>query len=223
MEIPKNVNFIKRDICKIGYITLSSLCNMPYGSFSGENSVTFHAGGTGCLLLLEFMTKADFKNRSFMISLQAKEEFLTSLKEVINWFLDQKYQDLFFETEDGLLNVNMRYKDLIKIIKEVRKDYRTLYIAPALVIDSLGHRQEGVAMRINTVDSEIRVTYRNLVRLYNVIVDIDYGMEYQTLLTVYNQCIETGRIRGDPRKLNQFVNDGNLIRRRPVNEPFESK
>ena len=170
------------------------------------------------MLILEFISNAhDFRNKAFFLFHEAKEEFLSDMKEIINWFLDEKYQDLFFETEDGTLNINLAYKDMIKMIRENRKDYRTLYIAPALVIDSLGARKEGVAMRINTADSEIRMTYRDFIRLYNILVDFDYGLEYQTLLTIYNQCVFTGRINGDPRlTTNQFINNGDLIRRKPV-------
>lgn len=218
MEYPKNVRYLKRQIAHIGYVNVFSLCSTPFGMLSGDNGKTFNIGGNGCMLILEFISNAhDFKNKAFFIFHEAKEEFLSDMKEIINWFLDEKYQDLFFETEDGTLNINLAYKDMIKMIRENRKDYRTLYIAPALVIDSLGARKEGVAMRINTVDSEIRMTYRDFVRLYNILVDFDYGLEYQTLLTIYNQCVFTGRINGDPRlTTNQFINNGDLIRRKPV-------
>lgn len=63
------------------------------------------------------------------------------------------------------------------------------------------------------------MTYRDFLRLWNVLSDINYGVEYQTLLTIYNQCVFTGRINGDPRQnTNQFFNDGSLIRRKPVDD-----
>lgn len=220
MEYPKNVRFIKRTIAKIGPITIYSLCTTPFGSLTGEVSKTFNIGGGGCMLVLELMSKpADFRNRTFLLFETVKDEFLSDMKEVCQWFLDEKYKDLFFIAEDGNLMINLAYKDLIKVIRENKRDYKTMCVAPTLIVDSLGARKEGVAFRINTVDSEVSMTYRDFVRFYNVLVDINYGIEYQTLLTIYNQCVFTGRINGDPRQnTNQFFNDGSLIRRKPVDD-----
>ena len=102
MEYPKNVRYLKRLISRIGYVNVYSLCSTPFGILSGDAGKTFNIGGNGCMLILEFVSNAhDFRNKAFFLFHEAKEEFLSDMKEIINWFLDEKYQDLFFETEDG--------------------------------------------------------------------------------------------------------------------------
>lgn len=176
------VKYIRRTIDTIYPVQLVSNTSLPTVMVR-KNKTNADIMEINCMLQIVLSSKpADFRNTSFFIMQRAKDEFCDILKKVIGWFRDESKNDLFFENEEGKLTINTSYKDLVATIYEARRDCKVMTIMPCVIINGDETREEGVSIFINTVDSMVQLSFRNLIRLYNEIKSFNYATEASLVL-----------------------------------------
>ena len=176
------VKYIRRTIDTIYPVQLVSNTSLPTVMVR-KNKTNADIMEINCMLQIVLSSKpADFRNTSFFIMQRARDEFCDILKKVIGWFRDESKNDLFFENEEGKLTINTSYKDLVATIYEARRDCKVMTIMPCVIINGDETREEGVSIFINTVDSMVQLSFRNLIRLYNEIKSFNYATEASLVL-----------------------------------------
>ena len=176
------VKYIRRTIDTIYPVQLVSNTSLPTVMVR-KNKTNADIMEINCMLQIVLSSKpTDFRNTSFFIMQKARDEFCDILKKVIGWFRDESKNDLFFENEEGKLKINTSYKDLVATIYEARRDCKVMTIMPCVIINGDETREEGVSIFINTVDSMVQLSFRNLIRLYNEIKSFNYATEASLVL-----------------------------------------
>ena len=176
------VKYIRRTVDTLYPVQLVSNTSLP-SVMVRKNKTNADIMEINCMLQIVLNSKpADFRNTSFMILQKARDEFCDILKKVIDWFRDESKNDLYFENEEGKLTINTSYRDLVANIYEARRDCKVMTIAPCVIINGDESREEGVSICINTVDSMVQLSFRNLVRLYNEIKNFNYAAEASLVL-----------------------------------------
>ena len=176
------VKYIRRTIDTIYPVQLVSNTSLPTVMVR-KNKTNADIMEINCMLQIVLSSKpTDFRNTSFFIMQKARDEFCDILKKVIGWFRDESKNDLFFENEEGKLTINTSYKDLVATIYEARRDCKVMTIMPCVIINGDETREEGVSIFINTVDSMVQLSFRNLIRLYNEIKSFNYATEASLVL-----------------------------------------
>ena len=176
------VKYIRRTIDTIYPVQLVSNTSLPTVMVR-KNKTNADIMEINCMLQIVLSSKPTaFRNTSFFIMQKARDEFCDILKKVIGWFRDESKNDLFFENEEGKLTINTSYKDLVATIYEARRDCKVMTIMPCVIINGDETREEGVSIFINTVDSMVQLSFRNLIRLYNEIRSFNYAMEASLVL-----------------------------------------
>ena len=176
------VKYIRRTIDTIYPVQLVSNTSLPTVMVR-KNKTNADIMEINCMLQIVLSSKpTDFRNTSFFIMQKARDEFCDILKKVIGWFRDESKNDLFFENEEGKLTINKSYKDLVATIYEARRDCKVMTIMPCVIINGDETREEGVSIFINTVDSMVQLSFRNLIRLYNEIKSFNYATEASLVL-----------------------------------------
>ena len=176
------VKYIRRTIDTIYPVQLVSNTSLPTVMVR-KNKTNADIMEINCMLQIVLSSKpTDFRNTSFFIMQKARDEFCDILKKVIGWFRDESKNDLFFENEEGKLTINTSYKDLVATIYEARRDCEVMTIMPCVIINGDETREEGVSIFINTVDSMVQLSFRNLIRLYNEIKSFNYATEASLVL-----------------------------------------
>ena len=176
------VKYIRRTIDTIYPVQLVSNTSLPTVMVR-KNKTNADIMEINCMLQIVLSSKpTDCRNTSFFIMQKARDEFCDILKKVIGWFRDESKNDLFFENEEGKLTINTSYKDLVATIYEARRDCEVMTIMPCVIINGDETREEGVSIFINTVDSMVQLSFRNLIRLYNEIKSFNYATEASLVL-----------------------------------------
>ena len=176
------VKYIRRTIDTIYPVQLVSNTSLPTVMVR-KNKTNADIMEINCMLQIVLSSKpTDFRNTSFFIMQKARDEFCDILKKVIGWFRDESKNDLFFENEEGKLTINTSYKDLVATIYEARRDCKVMTIMPCVIINGDETREEGVSIFINTIDSMVQLSFRNLIRLYNEIKSFNYATEASLVL-----------------------------------------
>ena len=197
------VKYIRRTIDTIYPVQLVSNTSLPTVMVR-KNKTNADIMEINCMLQIVLSSKpADFRNTSFFIMQRARDEFCDILKKVIGWFRDESKNDLFFENEEGKLTINTSYKDLVATIYEARRDCKVMTIMPCVIINGDETREEGVSIFINTVDSMVQLSFRNLIRLYNEIKSFNYATEASLVLEsffysrVYDRIFDQDQYTGN--------------------------
>ena len=176
------VKYIRRTIDTIYPVQLVSNTSLPTVMVR-KNKTNADIMEINCMLQIVLSSKpADFRNTSFFIMQRARDEFCDILKKVIGWFRDESKNDLFFENEEGKLTINTSYKDLVATIYEARRACKVMTTMPCVIINGDETREEGVSIFINTIDSMVQLSFRNLIRLYNEIKSFNYATEASLVL-----------------------------------------
>ena len=197
------VKYIRRTIDTIYPVQLVSNTSLPTVMVR-KNKTNADIMEINCMLQIVLSSKpTDFRNTSFFIMQKARDEFCDILKKVIGWFRDESKNDLFFENEEGKLTINTSYKDLVATIYEARRDCKVMTIMPCVIINGDETREEGVSIFINTVDSMVQLSFRNLIRLYNEIRSFNYATEASLVLEsffysrVYDRIFDQDQYTGN--------------------------
>lgn len=131
-------------------------------------------------LLIEEQGK-DWTNReTIMLQNVNLPNFKHGLKEVANWFYDDKYDDLYY-IENNQLKLNAEFGDLKLKLK--LGETKSIMFRPSVIEDNNGTRYEGVEMFVNNTHTVGYITLDNLMAMYDIISSFNL---YQSSLELIN-------------------------------------
>lgn len=149
-------------------------------------------------LLLEDITRDWSDNRAVKIGYVQLPIFNRTLKKVVNWFEDEKYDNLYYYEED-ILKLNMEYHDLRELIA-LGPD-KAVQFRPTVILDDETF-YEGVQIMINNDRCVGYISVDNLFAFYHILYNInlyDLGMH----MLNYIRRPEFGEFN------NSVINDSN--------------
>lgn len=131
-------------------------------------------------LLIEEQGK-DWTNReTIMLHNVNLPNFKNSLREVVGWFTDSKYDDLYY-IEHNELKLNAEFAD-VKLKVRVGENKSVLF-RPTVIEDHNGTKYEGIEMFVNTNHTVGYITLDNLIAMCDIITSFNL---YQSSLELIN-------------------------------------
>ena len=135
----------------------------------------------------------DYAKAAYKITPRNLYDVIKFFNVTINWFYDDKYNDLFVRDEEGKLIFNADYNKLS--VSTPRGMYDTCVMQAVPTVIRFGDQAyEGIHLYINTSTYCIPLTFQELGVVFEILRHFSFYEEMTFLLTTYQWALSNGRI-----------------------------
>lgn len=188
------INKVKRILYSNSRIDLEFFMYVPSGirSGTGKNTLTINVNPS---IFLRYKPpknvsqEYDYMKASYKITPKNLYIIIKFFNQIIRWFHEEKYNDLFLINDDGRLIFNADYKSLTT--KTPRGDYVTEIMQAIPTIVYIGEKEyEGIKLYVNQSIYCISLTIQEVEIIFNILKDFRFSDEITTTLLCANYIIE---------------------------------
>lgn len=187
---------ITRTLIAVGEIKLYSSCTRFY-----DEQVNAHLGFVrpDFAIKLSFMhtvTKDKFKINPYNIF-----SVVRNFETAVMWFYDKDKRDMFYIDEMGILQFNYDYSNVSVLISS--PDGEHIELRPTVDYTGIERGNEGIAMYINTTDTQTVMKREELEAIYVLLKEFSFQAESTLLLYELDSAIAKYKASGG--KINEHA------------------
>lgn len=131
------------------------------------------------------------KYRSFKITTANFKDVLRTIERVLKWFVGDRFQDMYVETDDGILLLNADYKQLYETTDRTYFEDQMLKFTPCVLEVANNKYTPGVYLFVNLLENRVDLSLNELIRLYDILSDFNFTNEMILCLEVLKHSINT--------------------------------
>lgn len=126
----------------------------------------------------------DYSKATYKITPRNLFVIITFFNNIMKWFYDDNFSDLFLNDENGNIIFNADYNKLSESTPRGDFDQCIMQAVPTIV--QYGDRvYEGIHLYINSTSNCISLTYQEVTALFGVLKDFSFPNEVSAMLTAY--------------------------------------
>ena len=134
----------------------------------------------------------DYSKSTFKITPRNLFTIINFFNNIMKWFYDDNFSDLFLNDENGNIIFNADYNKLSESTPRGDFDQCIMQAVPTIV--QYGDRMyEGIHLYINSVSNCITLTYQEVTSLFSVLKDFSFPNEVVNMITAYEYAKNNNR------------------------------
>lgn len=184
-----DVQRVSRTIYSNSRLEIEFFMYLPTGTFIGKEKTSIQLNYNPTIFIRykknQYVSEEyDYMKAAYKITPKNLYWVIDFFNEIMKWFYDDKYRDLFLVDNNEKLIFNADYKNLTLVTQKNDYDSQIMRAIPTIV--SLGEKiSEGAHIYINTTNYCVPLTYQEITTIFNLLKDISFTNEVCATLLTY--------------------------------------
>jgi len=202
-----SINKITRKIWSNSRMDLDFFMHLPNGMLNGKGKSNLLINVNPVLYIRykppkNIAEEYDYAKASYKITPKNLFHVISFFNDIMKWFYDDKFNDLFLLNDDNHLIFNADYKRLSKTTHKGDYDQSVMQAIPTIV--HIGDKEyEGIHLYVNKSNYCISLTFQEIGILFGILKDFSFTNEITMSLLCMNYIIENHAYDNNITKENQ--------------------